>query len=150
MPRTVSKWLPDDLWERVQPLLPKPHRRRNRYPGRKPLEDRKVLTGIIFVLRTGIPWREMPTELGCGSGMTCLRRLKQWHRKGVFQKLYEMLLAELNGRTRSTGRARWLTARRRRPPAAARKQAQILPIVASWARRCTCWSMPRAFRWRSR
>ncbi len=96
MPGKASKWVPDDLWERIRPLLPKPRRRRTRYPGRKPIEDRKVLTGIIFVLRTGIPWREMPTELGCGSGMTCLRRLKQWHRKGVFQKLYEMRLAELN------------------------------------------------------
>lgn len=97
MPGTVSKWLPDDLWERISPLLPKPRRRRTRYPGRKPLNDRHVLTGIIFVLRTGIPWREMPVELGCGSGMTCLRRLKRWHRNGVFQKLYAVLLAELNG-----------------------------------------------------
>ena len=97
MPGTVSKWLPDDLWERISPLLPKPRRRRTRYPGRKPLNDRNVLTGIIFVLRTGIPWREMPAELGCGSGRTCLRRLKWWHRNGVFQKLYEVLLAELNG-----------------------------------------------------
>lgn len=65
--------------------------------GPQPLEDRKVLTGMIFVLRTGIPWREMPPELGGGSGMTCLRRLKPWHRTGVFQKLYEILLADLNG-----------------------------------------------------
>ena len=97
MPGTVSKWLPDDLWERISPLLPKPRRRRTRYPGRKPLNDCNVLTGISFVLRTGIPWREMPAELGCGSGRTCLRRLKRWHRNGVFQKLYEVLLAELNG-----------------------------------------------------
>lgn len=101
MSRKVSQWLPDDLWERIQPLLPKPPRRRRRYPGRKRIDDRKVLTGIIFVLRTGIPWREMPAELGCGSGMTCLRRLKRWHRSGhrsgIFQKLYEVLLAELNG-----------------------------------------------------
>ncbi|MDC8449462.1 MAG: transposase, partial [Nitrospira sp.] len=75
MPGTVSKWLPADLWERISPLLPKPRRRRTRYPGRKPLNDRNVRTGIIFVLRTGIPWREMPAELGGGSGMTCLRRL---------------------------------------------------------------------------
>ncbi len=123
MPGNASKWVLDDLWERVRPLRPKP-RRRTWYPGRKPMEDRKVLTGMIFVLRIGIPGREMPTELGCGAGMTCLRRLKQWHRKGVFQKLYEMLLAELNGRTRSTGRARWSTARRQRHPAAGRNRAE--------------------------
>jgi transposase len=97
MPKNGSKWLPDALWKRVEPLLPLPKRRRKRYPGRKPLDNRQVLTGIIFVLRTGIPWREMPSELGCGSGATCLNRLKQWHRHGVFQKLYEILLAELNG-----------------------------------------------------
>jgi transposase len=92
-----SKWLPDDLWARIEPLIPAPRKRRKKYPGRKPIGDRQVLTGIIFVLRTGIPWREMPSELGCGSGMTCLRRLKRWHKRGVFKKLYELLLAELNG-----------------------------------------------------
>jgi transposase len=92
-----NKWLPDSLWARVEPLLPARKKRRRRYPGRKAIGDRQVLTGIIFVLRTGIPWREMPHELGCGSGMTCLRRLKIWHKRGVFQKLYEILLSELNG-----------------------------------------------------
>ncbi|WP_090751245.1 transposase [Candidatus Nitrospira nitrosa] len=64
-----------------------PRRRRTRYPRRKPLNDRKVLTGIIFVPRTGIPWRELPAELWCGSGMTCLRQLKQRHRNSVFLQL---------------------------------------------------------------
>lgn len=94
--RNGSKWLPDDLWAIVSKLIPKRKKRRRKYPGRKPLDDRQVLTGIIFVLRTGIPWREMPSELGCGSGMTCLRRLKEWQSKGVFQKLYEVLLAKLH------------------------------------------------------
>lgn len=93
----MSKWLPDDLWKRVAPFLPPPKRRRKRYAGRKRLDERRVLMGIIFVLRTGIPWREMPFELGCGSGMTCLRRLKQWRQRGVFQKVYEVLLSELQG-----------------------------------------------------
>lgn len=75
----TSKLVPDNLWGPVQPLLPKPRRRRSRYPGRNPIEDRKVLTGINFVLRTGISWRELLTELVCGSRMICLRRLKQWH-----------------------------------------------------------------------
>jgi transposase len=93
---TGGKWLPDDIWEMVAPLIPPPKKRRRDGKGRPRLEDRKVLTGIIFVLRTGIPWRHMPPELGCGSGMTCLRRLREWHRKGVFQKLYEVLLAKLH------------------------------------------------------
>lgn len=92
-----GKWLSDDLWKRIEPLLPAAKKRRRRYPGRQPLGDRQVLTGIIFVLRTGIPWRELPVELGCGSGMTCLRRLRKWQRRGVFQKLYEILLSELHG-----------------------------------------------------
>lgn len=85
MPGKASKWIPDDLWERVQPLLPKPRRRRNRYPGRKPIEERKVLTGMTFGLWTGIPWREMPTELGCGSGMTCLVGSSSGTEKGWFR-----------------------------------------------------------------
>jgi hypothetical protein len=49
-------WIaPDGLWERIKPLLPK-HQRRFRYPGRKRLDDRKALCGILFVLHTGIPW----------------------------------------------------------------------------------------------
>lgn len=62
MPKMASKWLPDDLWGRVSPFLPQPRHRRT-HSWRKPLNDRKVLTGISFVLRTGIPWRELPAEL---------------------------------------------------------------------------------------
>ena len=94
--KSGGKWLPDEIWELVAPLIPPPKKKRRDGKGRPRLEDRKVLTGIIFVLRTGIPWRHLPPELGCGSGMTCLRRLREWHRKGVFQKLYEVLLAKLH------------------------------------------------------
>jgi transposase len=89
--------LTDELWHRIQPLLPPPRPRRFRYPGRKPLEDRKALTGILFVLKTGIPWEYLPREMGCGSGMTCWRRLERWRQAGVWQKLHEVLLAELRG-----------------------------------------------------
>lgn len=58
----------DELGATIEPLLPKPKPRRFRYPGRKPLEPRKALTGVVFVLRTGIPWNELPGEMGCGSG----------------------------------------------------------------------------------
>ena len=56
--------LPDELWERIEPLLPKPKPRRFRFPGRKPVDDRKALIGILFVLKTGIPWEDLPQELG--------------------------------------------------------------------------------------
>jgi transposase len=85
------------LWQRIEPLLPAPKPRRFRFPGRKPLDDRKVLTGILFVLKTGIPWKDLPCEMGCGSGMTCLNRLKEWHRAGVWQRLQRLLLSELRG-----------------------------------------------------
>src|SRR5438876_10467327 len=86
----------DELWEILQPLLPPPKPRRRHHPGRKPLDDRKALTGILFVLKTGIPWEDLPQEMGCGSGMTCWRRLNQWRQTGVWQKLHELLLAELH------------------------------------------------------
>ena len=88
--------LPDELWERIEPLLPPPKPRRFRFPGRKPLDNRKALTGILFVLKTGIPWEYLPLEMGCGSGMTCWRRLRDWQAAGVWQQLHEILLAELN------------------------------------------------------
>jgi transposase len=91
--------VPDGLWERIEPLLP-PRPRRYRYPGRKPLDDRKALCGILFVLHTGIPWELLPRQLGFGSGMTCWRRLRDRHAAGVWQALHELLLTELPGAER--------------------------------------------------
>jgi transposase len=69
--------VPDALWQRIEPLLPKVERR-FRYPGRKPLDDRRVLQGVLFVLHTGIGWEHLPQELGFGCGMTAWRRLRAW------------------------------------------------------------------------
>ncbi len=83
----------DELWSRVEPVLPvRPAGR----TGPKPLPDRQVLQGILFVLYTGIGWEDLPQELGFGSGMTCWRRLRDWQEAGVFDRLHEVLLAELN------------------------------------------------------
>jgi transposase len=87
--------LPDELWAKIEPLLPQPKRRRFHHPGRKPLDRRQVLTGILFVLRTGIRWNDLPSELGWGSGSRCRRYLQKWHRAGVWTRLYTLLLAEL-------------------------------------------------------
>lgn len=88
-------WEVDDgLWELIEPLLPQVQRRR-RYPGRKRLDDRKALCGILFVLYTGIAWEFLPQELGYGSGMTCWRRLRDWNDAGVWQRLHEQLAARL-------------------------------------------------------
>ncbi|WP_090871853.1 IS5 family transposase, partial [Paraburkholderia diazotrophica] len=69
--------------------------RRFRYPGRKPVADRAALTGILFVLKTGIRWRDLPAEMGCGSGVSCWRRLRDWQQAGVWDRLHAVLLARL-------------------------------------------------------
>ena len=88
--------LPDDLWDLIRPLLPPPKSRRFRFPGRKPVGDRPALTGILFVLKTGIPWEDLPVEMGCGCGMTCWRRLHDWRQAGVWSRLHQVLLEKLD------------------------------------------------------
>ncbi len=91
-----APWIVSDaLWVRIEPLLPKVERR-FRYPGRKRLPDRQALQGILFVLYTGIAWRHLPAELGFGGGSTCHRRMDEWQRAGVWERLHELLLCELH------------------------------------------------------
>jgi transposase len=84
----------DELWTVVEPLLPEqPPKPKG---GRPRVNDRTALTGILFVLKTGIPWEMLPQEMGCGSGMTCWRRLnKEWHKAGVWERLHRALLDRL-------------------------------------------------------
>jgi transposase len=83
----------DELWEIIEPLLapeaPKPQ------GGRPRVEDRAALSGIIFVLKSGIPWEMLPQEMGCGSGVTCWRRLREWQEAGVWERLHRVLLDRL-------------------------------------------------------
>jgi transposase len=91
----TAPWIvSDELWELVEPLLPKVERR-FRYPGRKRLPEREALQGILFVLYTGISWPHLPLELGFGSGVTCWRRMDEWQKAGVWERLHEQLLARL-------------------------------------------------------
>ena len=92
----AKRLLSDDLWTRIEPLLPPLKPRRFRFPGRKPLTNRQALTGILFVLRTGVRWNDLPCELGCGSGSACRKRLQEWQRLGVWDTLHRMLLGELD------------------------------------------------------
>ena len=83
----------DELWAVIEPLLP-PETEKLR-GGRPRIPNRNVLRGILFVLATGLPWEYLPPEMGCGSGMTCWRRLKEWHEGGVWQRLHQVLLDRL-------------------------------------------------------
>jgi transposase len=75
--------------------LPARPPRRRRYPGRLPVDDRAALAGIVYVLKTGITWNQLPPGLvGC-SGVTCWRRMRDWTEAGVWPALHELLLAEL-------------------------------------------------------
>jgi transposase len=88
----------DELWSLIEPLLPVRAPRNRRYAGRKPIPDRAVLTGIVYVLRSGTPWNLLPQEMGCGSGTVCWRRLDAWQKAGVWQRIHETLLAEIRRR----------------------------------------------------
>ena len=83
----------DELWALVEPLLPtEPPKPKG---GRPRIPDRAALTGIIFVLKSGIPWELLPQEMGCGSGVTCWRRLRDWQQAGVWERLHRLLLDRL-------------------------------------------------------
>ena len=83
----------DELWEVVQSLLPEePPKPKG---GRPRIDDRAALTGIVFVLKSGIPWVMLPKEMGCGSGSTCWRRLRDWQEAGVWEELHRVLLDRL-------------------------------------------------------
>ncbi len=87
--------LPEALWKEIEPLLPPLPPRRAKNPGRKPIAHRAALTGILFVLKTGIAWEDLPREMGCGSGMTCWRRLAAWQAAGVWSALHRLFLGKL-------------------------------------------------------
>jgi transposase len=144
MPRPL---VTDELWQVIEPLLPPPRPRRRdrrRRGGRRPVADRRVLAGIVFVLRTGIPWGHLPREMGCGSGMTCWRRLRDWHEAGVWHKLHRVLLDRLN----AAGKIDWSRAvvdsASVRAMHGGKKPARTPRTGARAGRSTTCWSTATA------
>jgi transposase len=95
MGRNKNREVSTALFQKIRPLLPAvaPSPK----GGRPRLDDERALNGIIFVLRTGIPWEDLPQQLGFGSGMTCWRRLRDWQAAGAWHRLHQLLLADLRG-----------------------------------------------------
>jgi len=89
----ARKRVTERLWRAIAPLLPE--HKRSPKGGRPPVPDRGCLEGIIFVLKTGMPWQMLPTELGYGSGSTCWRRFAAWTDAGVWGKAHHQLLKVL-------------------------------------------------------
>ena len=134
--------VPDALWERIAPLLPpEPAKPKG---GRPRIPDRQALTGILFVLKTGIPWEYLPQEMGCGSGMTCWRRLRDWHQAGVWDRLHRLLLDELGRADRIDWSRASLDASSVRAKKGAQRRGRTRPIAAKQAASITSWSTARA------
>ena len=127
----------DELWSAIEPLLPsEPPKPKG---GRPRCDERAVLAGIIFVLRSGIPWEMLPRELGC-SGMTCWRRLRDWQEAGVWAALHRVLLERLG----DAGQLDWSRAALDSASVPAKKGvprlARTRRIAANRARSATLWS----------
>jgi transposase len=137
----------DDLWAVIEPLLPK-RRRRKRNPGRQRLSDRQALTGILFVLKSGIPWKMLPQEMGCGSGMTCWRRLRSWQRARVWNKLHQLLLSRLREAERVDFRRAIADSSSIRAVGAGKKLDRTQPIAVVRAASTTSSRMRKVFPFR--
>jgi transposase len=144
----MSKPLIDDeLWNIIEALLPRPKRRRKKNPGRLPgVSDRAAMTGIIFVLRSGIPWKMLPLEMGCGSGSTCWRRLRAWHKSGVWKRLHQVLLSKLREAERIDFSRAVADSSSIRALGAGKKRDRTQPIAVVPARSTTFSLTRKAFR----
>jgi transposase len=134
----------DELWEMIEPLLPeKPPKPKG---GRPRVDDRAALTGILFVLKSGIPWEMLTQEMGCGSGMTCWRRLKEWHEAGVWERLHEAMLDRLGQADEIDWERASLDSASVAAPGGAKKPERIQRIRANRARSAMLWSTEEASR----
>lgn len=91
----AGKLLPDDLWAVIEPLLP-PVPPPGPNGGRPRVGDRPARAGILFVLRTGLPWEDRPAEMGCGCGMSCGRRLAAWQADRTWDRIHAARLERLH------------------------------------------------------
>lgn len=113
------------------------------------MPDRACLTGIIFVLKTGLPWEYLPQELGCGSGMTCWRRLRDWQAAGVWERLHQKLLDRLGDADRIDWSRACLDSASIPANKGALRPGRIRRIARNRARSAILWSTASAPRLRS-
>jgi transposase len=134
----------DELWEVVEALLPEePPKPKG---GRPRVDDRAALTGILFVLKSGIPWEMLPQEMGCGSGMTCWRRLKEWNEAGVWGELHHKLLDRLGKADEIDWHRASLDSASVPAPGGAKRPDRIRRIKERRARSAMLWSTEGASR----
>jgi len=139
-----KKLVTNELWEAIEPLLPpKPPKPKG---GRPRVPNRAALTGIVFVLKSGIPWEMLPQEMGCGSGSTCWRRLREWEELGVWSKLHRVLLDRLGEADEIHWERASLDSASVPAKRGAKKPARIRRIAANRARSATLWSTETASR----
>ena len=137
--------LSDELWGVLGPLFPDPPARPK--GGRCRIPNRATLTGVLFVLKSGIPWEMLPQEMGCGSGMTCWRRLREWQALGVWQALHHHLLDCLGEADQIDWTRASLDSATVPAPGGAQRPGRIRRIAANRARSAMCWSIGRGFPW---
>jgi len=135
----------DDLWAIIEPLVPKHPPSPKGGTPRKP--DRLCLTGILFVLKTGIGWEDFPHEMGC-CGMTLWNRLHEWTDAGVWPKLHRLLLDRMRGADRIDFSRTLVDSGTVRAVGAGEKRAQTRRIVANQARNTTSSATRTACHWR--
>jgi transposase len=104
------------------------------------------LSGIIFVLKTGMPWHLLPAEMGCGFGVTCWRRLRDWQAAGVWDRLHRVLLKRLAQADQLDWRRAALDARSLLAKKGAVRSGRIQRIGANRARSSTWWSSETGYR----
>jgi transposase len=134
----------DELWGVIEPLLPpEPPKPKG---GRPRVDDRAALKGILFVLKSGIPWEMLPQEMGCGSGMSCWRRLKEWEEAGVWERLHQRLLDRLGEADQIDWERASLDSASVAAPRGAKKPARIQRIEANRAQSAILWSTEKGSR----
>jgi transposase len=132
----AGKLLPDELWNEIATLFPK--HVQSPEGGRHPKDNRVVLTAILFVLKTGIGWEDLPQDaFGC-SYKTCTRRLQEWAEQGIWQRIHLLFLAKLRGADQLDWSRVLIDCSRVKAPLGGQKPARTPPTAAAAAVSIAC------------